>query len=39
MVLVVTLKVQLGNIEGLMNFCVPYFVMEPVVDRLSSQLH
>ncbi|HHV52917.1 MAG TPA: flagellar motor switch protein FliM [Synergistaceae bacterium] len=37
MVLVVTLKVQLGNIEGLMNFCVPYFVMEPVVDRLSSQ--
>jgi len=34
---VVTLKVQLGNIEGLMNFCVPYFVMEPVVDRLSSQ--
>ncbi|ACZ19554.1 flagellar motor switch protein FliM [Thermanaerovibrio acidaminovorans DSM 6589] len=37
MVLLVTLKVQVGEAEGIMNLCIPYFVMEPMIDKLSSQ--
>ncbi|WP_213693318.1 flagellar motor switch protein FliM [Aminiphilus sp.] len=37
MVLLVTLKVQVGETEGMINLCVPYIVMEPMVDKLSSQ--
>lgn len=37
MVLLVTLKVQVGETEGMVNLCVPYIVMEPMVDKLSSQ--
>lgn len=37
MVLLVTLKIQVGETEGIMNLCIPYFVMEPMIDKLSSQ--
>ncbi|MBL3593324.1 MAG: flagellar motor switch protein FliM [Synergistaceae bacterium] len=37
MVLLVTLKVEIGGVEGILNLCVPYFVMEPMIDKLSSQ--
>jgi flagellar motor switch protein FliM len=37
MVMLVTMKVQIGEIQGLMNFCMPYFVIEPLIDKLSSQ--
>jgi flagellar motor switch protein FliM len=37
MVLLVTMKIQIGDIQGIMNFCVPYFVIEPLIDKLSSQ--
>ncbi|MDR1482351.1 MAG: flagellar motor switch protein FliM [Synergistaceae bacterium] len=37
MVLLVTMKIQIGEIQGIMNFCVPYFVIEPLIDKLSSQ--
>ncbi|MCF7935517.1 MAG: flagellar motor switch protein FliM [Synergistales bacterium] len=37
MVLLVTLKVTLGDTEGLVNLCIPHIVMEPMVDKLSSQ--
>ncbi|MDR0649660.1 MAG: flagellar motor switch protein FliM [Synergistaceae bacterium] len=37
MVLLVTMKTQIGEIQGIMNFCIPYFVIEPLIDKLSSQ--
>lgn len=37
MVLLVTMKIQVGQAEGMMNFCMPYFVIEPIVDKLSSR--
>ena len=37
MVLLVTMKIQVGEIHGIMNFCIPYFVIEPLIDKLSSQ--
>ncbi|MCL2683771.1 MAG: flagellar motor switch protein FliM [Synergistaceae bacterium] len=37
MVLLVTMKVQIGDVQGMMNFCIPYFVIEPLIDKLSSQ--
>jgi flagellar motor switch protein FliM len=37
MVLLVTMKIQIGEIQGIMNFCIPYFVIEPLIDKLSSQ--
>ena len=37
MVLLVTMKIQVGEIQGIMNFCIPYFVIEPLIDKLSSQ--
>jgi flagellar motor switch protein FliM len=37
MVLLVTMKLQIGEVQGMMNFCIPYFVIEPLIDKLSSQ--
>jgi flagellar motor switch protein FliM len=37
MVLLVTMKIQVGEVQGMMNFCIPYFVIEPLIDKLSSQ--
>ncbi len=37
MVLLVILKIKVGDIEGMMSLCIPYFLMEPIVDKLSSQ--
>jgi flagellar motor switch protein FliM len=36
-VVVVTLQVKLGEVDGFINLCIPYFAIEPIVDRLSSQ--
>jgi flagellar motor switch protein FliM len=37
MVLLVTMKIQIAEVQGIMNFCIPYFVIEPLIDKLSSQ--
>jgi flagellar motor switch protein FliM len=37
MVLLVTLKIQVAETQGILNLCIPYFVMEPMIDKLSSQ--
>ena len=37
MVLLVILKLKVGDLEGMMSLCFPYFLMEPIVDKLSSQ--
>ena len=36
-VVVVTLQVKLGEVDGFINLCIPYFAIEPIIDRLSSQ--
>jgi flagellar motor switch protein FliM len=37
MVLLVIMKLQVGEVEGMISLCIPYFLMEPIVDKLSSQ--
>ncbi len=37
MVALVTLNLKLGDVEGLMNICLPYMCLEPVMDRLNTK--
>ncbi len=37
MVALVTLSIKVGDIEGLMNFCIPYIVIEPIVGKLNTK--
>jgi len=37
MVLLVIMKMNIGEVEGMISLCIPYFLMEPVIDKLSSQ--
>ncbi len=37
MVLLVILKIKVGDVEGMVSICIPYFLMEPIMDKLSSQ--
>lgn len=38
MIVLVTLDVRIGETFGLMNICLPYDVLEPIVGRLNAQL-
>jgi len=37
MVVLVTLETKVGEIEGMMNFCIPYLTIEPIISKLSAQ--
>ena len=37
MVILVTLDVKIAEISGLMNVCYPFILLEPLLNRLSSQ--
>ena len=37
MVVLVTLETKVGDVEGMMNFCIPYITIEPIVSKLSAQ--
>ena len=37
MVVLVTLEAKVGEEEGMMNFCIPYITIEPIISKLSSQ--
>jgi flagellar motor switch protein FliM len=37
MVVLLTLDVRIGEAFGLMNICLPFSVLEPIVDRLNAQ--
>ena len=37
MISIVTLNVKIGDIEGLMNVCLPYFTLETIMDRLNTR--
>ncbi|MCR5674957.1 MAG: flagellar motor switch protein FliM [Lachnospiraceae bacterium] len=37
MIAIVTLNIKMGDVEGLMNVCLPYFTLESVMDRLNTK--
>ncbi|MCI1207855.1 MAG: flagellar motor switch protein FliM [Treponema sp.] len=37
MVVLVTLETKVVEEEGMMNFCIPYLTIEPIISKLSSQ--
>jgi flagellar motor switch protein FliM len=34
----VTLNVKIGEVEGMLNMCIPYYVLEPIIPKLSTRL-
>lgn len=36
MIALVTLSIKVGSVEGYMNFCIPHFVIEPIMDKLNT---
>lgn len=37
MIAIVTLSLKIGDIEGLMNVCLPFLTLEPVMDKLNTK--
>lgn len=37
MVVLVTLETKVNEVEGMMNFCIPYLTIEPIISKLSAQ--
>lgn len=37
MIAIVTLNIKIGDIEGMMTICLPFFTMEDVMDRLNTK--
>jgi flagellar motor switch protein FliM len=37
MVVLVALETKVGEVEGMMNFCIPYLTIEPIISKLSAQ--
>ena len=37
MIAIVTLNIKIGDEEGLMNICLPYFTVESVMDKLNTK--
>lgn len=36
-VALITLTVKIGNVEGMLNVCIPYGCLEPVIDKLNTK--
>lgn len=37
MIAIVTVNIKIGEVEGLMNVCLPYLTLEPVMDKLNTK--
>lgn len=37
MIAIVSMSIKIGDVEGLMNICLPYFTLEDVMDRLNTK--
>ena len=37
MVAIVTLNVKIGDVQGFMNMCLPYFTLEDIMDKLNTR--
>lgn len=33
----ITLNLKIGNVEGLMNICIPHSCIEPIIDKLNTK--
>lgn len=34
---IITINLKIGDVEGLMNICLPYTLLEPVMDKLNTK--
>lgn len=34
---IITMNLRIGNVEGLMNICIPFTVLEPVIDKVNTK--
>lgn len=37
MVLLISLETRINEVEGMINFCIPYITLEPIASKLSAQ--
>lgn len=37
MIAIITLNLKIGDVEGLMNICLPYLTLEPVMNKLNTK--
>jgi len=37
MISIITLKLRIGNVDGMMNICLPYITLEQVIDKLNTK--
>ncbi len=37
MIALITLNIKIGDVEGLMNICLPYLTLESVMDKLNTK--
>lgn len=37
MIAIITLNLKIGDVEGFMNICLPFFTLEDVMDRLNTK--
>ena len=37
MIAIVTINLKVGDVEGLMNICLPFITLEPVMDKLNTE--
>lgn len=37
MIAIVTLNIKIGEVEGMMNLCLPYFTLEDIMDNLNTK--
>ncbi len=37
MIAIVTLNMKIGDVEGFMNMCLPYFTLETIMDKLNTK--
>ncbi|MCR5154807.1 MAG: flagellar motor switch protein FliM [Lachnospiraceae bacterium] len=37
MVALITMNLKIGSVEGMMNVCIPYTCVEPVIDKLNTK--
>lgn len=37
MIAIVTLNMKIGDVEGFVNLCLPFFTLEPIMDKLNTK--
>jgi len=38
MVLLITFEIKVGDVEGIMNLCIPYIILDPIASKLSASV-